>query len=44
MGYYKAADILPPKILEILQDYVDGEYIHSTETRESKVLGTTNGH
>ncbi len=36
MGYYKAADILPPKILEVLQDYVDGEYIYIPRKPENR--------
>ena len=36
MGYNKAADILPPKILEVLQDYVDGEYIYIPRKPENR--------
>lgn len=36
MGYYKATDILPPKMLEILQDYVDGEYIYIPRKPENR--------
>lgn len=36
MGYYKATDVLPPKILEILQDYIDGEYIYIPRKPENR--------
>jgi Mor family transcriptional regulator len=28
MGYKKASDILPQELLNIIQDYVDGEYLY----------------
>ena len=37
MGYYKATDILPPKILEILQDYVGSIFLHGN-TASSKMF------
>lgn len=36
MGYYKATDILPPEILEIIQDYIDGEYIYIPRKPENR--------
>ncbi len=28
MKYIKATDVLPVEILEIIQEYIDGEYIY----------------
>lgn len=28
MSYVKAADVLPKEILDLIQDYIDGEYIY----------------
>jgi len=28
MSYIKAADVLPKEIIDLIQDYIDGEYIY----------------
>lgn len=38
MGYIKATAILPEELLEIIQDYVDGEYIYIPRKEENKKL------
>lgn len=36
MSYVKATDILPDEIIELIQSYVDGEYIYIPRKAESK--------
>ena len=36
MGYRKATDVLPPDVLEKLQDYIDGEYLYSPRKQENR--------
>lgn len=36
MGYKKAAHILPQKLLEEVQEYVDGEFIYIPRVSENK--------
>lgn len=38
LGYYKANDILPPEILEKLQEYIDGEYLYIPRKLENRKL------
>jgi len=28
MSYIKAADVLPKEVIDLIQDYIDGEYIY----------------
>ena len=41
MGYRKADAILPPEVVALIQQYVDGEYIHlhSPQGRKKEELG-----
>ena len=36
MGYKKAAHVLPPELLEKIQEYVDGEFIYIPRTADNK--------
>ena len=36
MSYVKAVDVLPNEILELIQKYVDGEYIYIPRKEENK--------
>ena len=36
MKYIKATDVLPVEILEIIQEYIDGEYIYLP--RKSEII------
>ena len=36
MGYRKATDVLPPDVLEKLQDYIDGEYLYIPRKQENR--------
>lgn len=38
MSYAKARDIFPNKILEIIQNYVEGEYIYIPKKEENKMV------
>ncbi|MCY6960095.1 CD3324 family protein [Clostridium brassicae] len=37
MSYVNARDIFPNEILEIIQNYVDGEYIYIPKKEENKI-------
>jgi Mor family transcriptional regulator len=37
MSYSNARDIFPSEILEIIQNYVDGEYIYIPKKEENKI-------
>jgi len=37
MSYAKARDIFPDEILEIIQNYVEGEYIYIPKKEENKI-------
>lgn len=37
MSYSNARDIFPKEILEIIQNYVDGEYIYIPKKEENKI-------
>ncbi len=37
MSYAKARDIFPHEILEIIQNYVNGEYIYIPKKEENKI-------
>ena len=39
MSYVKAVDVLPDEILELIQNYVDGEYIIFQEKKTIKRVG-----
>lgn len=44
MGYKKAEEILPPELIEIIQQYVQGQNIYIPQKRESrKSWGSKNG-
>ena len=36
MGYKKAEEILPKEIIELIQDYVDGEYLYIPRRKEKR--------
>ena len=36
MSYVKAVDVLPDEILELIQNYVDGEYIYIPRKEDNK--------
>ncbi|GAE32676.1 CD3324 family protein [Alkalihalobacillus hemicellulosilyticus] len=36
MSYKKAKDILPSELLELIQEYVDGEYIYIPRSEDNK--------
>lgn len=36
MRYEKAQDILPEEILQIVQEYIDGEYLYIPRKEENK--------
>ena len=38
MSYVKARDIFPNEILEIIQNYVEGEYIYIPKKEENKMV------
>lgn len=38
MSYAKARDIFPNEILEIIQNYVEGEYIYIPKKEENKMV------
>lgn len=42
MGYRKAADVLPPELIEMIQQYIDGEtlYIPKKNARQNWGSGT----
>ena len=35
MKYIKAIDVLPKEVLEIIQEYIDGEYLYIPRKREN---------
>ena len=39
MKYVKAIDVLPQEIIEIIQNYVDGEYLYIPRKNDNKNLG-----
>ena len=39
MGYIRAEEILPSNIIELIQDYIDGESIISPEKKAIKSSG-----
>lgn len=44
MGYTKAQDVLPEKIIKLIQEYVDGEYLYVPRKNENlKSWGEKNG-
>ena len=44
MRYMKAADVLPPDLLEQIQAYIDGEYLYiPRRENERKPWGAANG-
>ncbi len=44
MRYEKAQDILPKEILQIVQEYIDGEYLYIPRKNENKkTWGETSG-
>jgi len=38
LGYHKATDVLPPDVLEKLQDYIDGEYLYIPRKQENRKI------
>lgn len=36
MGYIKASDILPREVIEVIQSYIDGEYIYIPKLESNK--------
>ena len=38
MKYVKAIDVLPQEIIEIIQNYVDGEYLYIPRKNDNKKL------
>lgn len=53
MSYIKACKVLPEELLELIQEYIDGEYIYiprkegnkkawGEETKSKKAMGTRN--
>lgn len=36
MSYVKAVDVLPDEILELIQNYIDGEYIYIPRKEDNK--------
>ncbi len=42
MSYIKGIDVLPQELLDLIQNYVDGEYIYITKRMQQKVLGGNN--
>lgn len=44
MSYIKATDVLPEKLLDLIQNYIDGEYIYIPRKESSKkTWGETTG-
>ncbi len=43
MGYKKAEDILPAELIEILQEYVDGDIIYIPKKKVRAGWGTVSG-
>jgi Mor family transcriptional regulator len=44
MGYKKASDVLPNELVEIIQDYVDGDYVYIPRKRGNELSwGEKNG-
>jgi len=37
MSYIKATDVLPEELMELIQNYVDGEYIYIPRKEENKI-------
>ena len=35
MKYIKAIDVLPKEVIEIIQEYIDGEYLYIPRKREN---------
>jgi hypothetical protein len=43
MSYIKGIDVLPQELLDLIQNYVDGEiYLYSQKRMQQKVLGGNN--
>ena len=38
MKYVKAIDVLPQEIIEIIQNYVDGEYLYIPRKNDNKII------
>ena len=36
MRYQKASEILPVELVELIQDYIDGEYVYIPRKQENK--------
>ena len=36
MSYKKAADVLPEELIDLIQNYVDGEYVYIPRKQENK--------
>jgi hypothetical protein len=44
MKYKKAGDVLPKDLIQLIQDYVDGDYLYIPRKRENKLSwGEKNG-
>jgi Mor family transcriptional regulator len=44
MGYKKAIDLLPIELVEVIQDYVDGDYVYIPRKRGNELSwGEKNG-
>jgi DNA-binding NarL/FixJ family response regulator len=44
MGYKKASDVLPKELVEIIQDFVDGDYVYIPRKRGNEFSwGEKNG-
>ena len=41
MRYQKANEILPVELVELIQDYIDGEYVYIPRKQENKGWGET---
>ena len=44
MKYVKAIDVLPQEIIEIIQNYVDGEYLYIPRKNDNKKSYKKIGH
>ena len=44
MGYKKASDVLPKELVQIIQEYIDGDYVYIPRKRGSELSwGEKNG-
>ncbi|QTC42996.1 hypothetical protein I7V34_07075 [Bacillus sp. V3] len=37
MGYKKASDVLPKELVQIIQEYIDGDYVYIPRKRGSEL-------